>query len=307
MDRDLTIGIVSFNSEDVIYDCLESIVENYGNEYRVIVVDNNSTDGTHSIITHNFPQVEVFNTGGNYGFARGVNTIFNKAATPYTLIINADIRIDTTTIPPLLKHMQSTKTCGISAPLTRTLDGAIEGNIRSFPTLPRTIAVSVLGGNRATAIGMSDIVNEEKHYAYSHSVDWLKGAIWCVRLETVHAIGAMREDFFLYSEEREFAARAHDNGWTSDIVPESNAIHIGGEQDVHPQLHALLLINNIRYVTIRRGKFVGFTTWFLQTIGEILRSRTPQHRYALYSHIRCIRGVNKETKRLIGELGGEVM
>lgn len=300
----LTVGIVTFNSQDVIKHCLTSVTQNIPSNVPVIIADNHSTDTTTEIISSQFPHVTVIDTGANYGFARGVNTLLHHSETMYTLIVNADVQINDTTITPLITYMDEHPECIVAAPQTFDTAGNREGNIRTFPTFPQTISECILGGNRARAIGMSDIYTDAKHYEHAHDVEWLKGAIWCVRTQSALDIGAMREDFFLYSEEREFAARANDRGLTSAIVPEATAIHIGGESDVHPVLYSLMTINKVKYDTLRRGKVVGTISWISYVTGELLRSRTEQHRYALKSLLRARKGVDREVAHLVDELGG---
>ncbi len=306
MEDQLTIGIVTYNSSDDIVACINSIRKHAKNNSRIIVSDNNSTDNTREIINENFSDVDIINTGGNYGYGHAFNVLLSKTTTPYLLLLNADITIDENTIEPLLLHLNSDPQCIIAAPATYNLQGKLEGNIRIFPTIVRTVTTCLLGGTRAERIGMCDIKRNESEYTTTHNVDWLKGAIWCIRTSLAIELQGMREDFFLYSEEREFAARALDHGYVSAIVPAAQATHIGGDSDFHPILYSLLHINNIRY-EIARGRYVSAAiTYTMQLFTEGLRSMAPQHRRAFISHLRALKGVKREAHRLITELNGEL-
>lgn len=305
MNNQLTIGIVTFNASDDISACLKSIEANRSRDYRIMVADNNSVDNTRDTIAQEFPNVEVINTGGNFGYGHAVNSLLARTTTPLLLLLNADITITDSTIEPLIAHLQSDENCIVASPITYDGKGNLEGNIRMFPTIFRTIATCLLGGRRAEKIGLCDISRKEVDYQKTHNVDWLKGAIWCMRVKESVELGGMREDFFLYSEEREFAARALDHSYTSAIVTASHASHEGGDSDFDPVLYALLHINNIRYELARHKRVSAGVTYFMQLLTEGLPSRKPQHRYAFTSHLRAAIGVEKEAKRLVNVLGGE--
>lgn len=304
--NDVTIGIVTFNSQDVIATCLESIAVHYGDKYRVLVVDNNSTDNTHDIITRQFPSVEVFNTGDNYGFGYGVNLLVAKSKTPYTLIVNADIILDETTITPLVATLENNNKCVIAAPVTSDTHGNGEGNIRNFPSIKSQFCESFFGGGIASRLGLSETILDEHSYENTHEVDWLKGAIWCVRRETFMALGGMRTDFFLYSEETEFAARAYDAGGTSMIVADAHATHSGGQSDVHPLLYSLLALNKVQYMKVRERRGALHAVRDILFFGMLLRAKNAQSRAAFLSILRSYGGFERERRRLIKKLDGRL-
>ena len=74
---DVTIIIVTYNSEDEIQDCLQSIYESKESiSVDILIIDNLSQDKTTEIIKQNFPEVRLIEPGKNLGFAAGVNAVF---------------------------------------------------------------------------------------------------------------------------------------------------------------------------------------------------------------------------------------
>ena len=307
MDDFLTIGIVTHNSGDVIENCLSSIKTHYPDRFRIIIADNDSADSTHEIVTSQFPQVEIFNTGKNYGFGYGVNYLLSKASTKYVLVLNADIEILPGTIEPLINTMNHGDMCVVSAPVTVNSENDLEGNIRRFPGLVNQFFESVIGGKIASKINKSETVTDPKEYTTTHKVDWIKGAIWCIRRETFENLGGMRTDFFLYSEETEFAHRAAVNGFHSIIVSDSKAMHMGGESDTNQLLYTLLALNKIFYMKLSSGKIQAQIMRIILIIALLLRINKTQCRFALKSMIRSLAGFEKERLKIISKLNGTLI
>ena len=72
-DREITFIIVSWNNEREIRDCLSSINRFTSTPFKIIVVDNLSSDDTRNIIRKEFPQVELIESNENLGFAKANN------------------------------------------------------------------------------------------------------------------------------------------------------------------------------------------------------------------------------------------
>ena len=85
--QDLTIIILTYNSSQIIKQCLDSF---NNNNYQVIVVDNASSDETLQIIKANFPLVKIIRNDKNIGFGRANNLAINQVKTNFSLILNPD-------------------------------------------------------------------------------------------------------------------------------------------------------------------------------------------------------------------------
>lgn len=304
MNELLTIGIVTHNSSDVLQNCLSSIFDNYGDEYRVVIVDNNSTDSTHELVTFQFPNVEIYNTGANYGYGFGVNKVISYCQTPYVLVLNADIEINKNTIKPLIESLENDESITLVAPVTRNKGGEIEGNIRRFPSVLRQFGESFLGGKISKKLNLSETVDNEKAYETNRDVEWIKGAIWCVRRSDFIALARMRTDFFLYSEETEFAYRCSKANKRCMVVASSWATHLGGASDTNPLLYTLLTLNKLRYSKITMRGFEYLTLRAIVVFGLIFRISKPQARRALISLVYASFGLESERHKIIKELGG---
>lgn len=118
----VSILVVTYNSSDFIALCLESIRRNtaYPN-YEVLIVDNNSTDGTKDILERYAAvdahvQVTVFDT--NSGFAAATNKAAARARGEYLLMLNADTMVTSGWIARLMRHIGLDSTVGLVCPVT---------------------------------------------------------------------------------------------------------------------------------------------------------------------------------------------
>src|SRR5438105_2413677 len=89
---DLSIIIVSFNTKDILRQCLSSVFE-YTKDliFEVIVVDNASHDGSVEMVQQQFPSVKLLRNDRNVGFAAGQNRGITAASGQHVLVLNSDI------------------------------------------------------------------------------------------------------------------------------------------------------------------------------------------------------------------------
>ena len=88
---DLSIVIISFNTIDITRDCLRSVFANLGElRGQVIVVDNDSQDGSADMVAADFPRVELIRNQDNRGFAAANNQGFERCTGEFVLLLNSD-------------------------------------------------------------------------------------------------------------------------------------------------------------------------------------------------------------------------
>ena len=89
MQADVTVVVVTWQGVALLPACLESL-RRQTTPHTVLVVDNGSTDGTEKLLAERFPEVRVLQTGGNLGFAGGVQAGLDAATTRYVALLNND-------------------------------------------------------------------------------------------------------------------------------------------------------------------------------------------------------------------------
>ena len=249
----VTAAIVTYNSAGVIGDCLASLDEAFGDiPYEVVVVDNSSTDGSLAAVRAARPDAVTLPLAGNLGYAAGVNAaVAASRAAEAILVLNPDIRLAARSVPPLLDALRRPGTA-IAVPRMVSADGELLYSLRREPAISRTLGEAVLGGGRASRSRWTgEVVGCAAAYSQATTADWASGAAMLISRAAFAAIGPWNESYFLYSEETDFALRAKDSGYVTRYVPQSVAVHLGGEMAVDPRLWSIAVVNKIRLYRAR--------------------------------------------------------
>lgn len=225
----LSVIIVNYNGGTMVMDTIRSVVATASDiDYEMIVVDNNSSDGSPAEIKKTFGErITILEMGKNAGFASANNTGISKASGKYVLFLNPDTIVLEGALPTLLSYMEN-------HPET----GACGGNLYSRDMQPRFSYWTLLPGVRFEWSGLfSDRFLRRKH-AGSHEhnytgqpkeVAYVMGADLMVRQEVLAQVGKMDEDFFLFYEETELCYRIRKAGYRIVSVPDAHIIHLEGQ------------------------------------------------------------------------------
>jgi GT2 family glycosyltransferase len=282
---DCTVIVVTYNSARDIVGLLESLPASAaGLTLRTVVVDNGSTDATVQLVRSR-PHVTCVESGANLGYAAGVNIGRAYAGEcSALLVLNPDVVLEAGALREMFSGLDEPDV-GIVVPTLQDADDQLYPSLRREPTLTRALGEGLLGDHVGWRPGwLSEIVRGEKHYEYRHSVDWATGAAMLVSAACDRSVGRWDEQFFLYSEEVDYAARARDAGFRVQYLPAARALHRGGGSGQSDMLIALLAVNRIRYVE-KRGR--GSAAYRAAVIlHELLRSGDPGHRTALRAVLR---------------------
>jgi GT2 family glycosyltransferase/glycosyltransferase involved in cell wall biosynthesis len=270
VNEDLAVVVVTYNSADVIAECLASVRDAVfeAGPVRVIVVDNASDDDTADIVRATAPEAELVRRPRNEGYAAGVNAGIAHAGNCDVLAMNADIRLLPGAIPALRRAAEH---AGIVVPKLFDEAGQVHHSLRRAPSAGRSLAAAVLGGNRAGRMGLGETVADSARYDRPSDTDWATGAAWLITRRCVEAIGLLDERYFLYSEETEYMLRARDAGLGVRYEPAAVAVHLGGEVSTSPHLWSLMITNKVRLHRERRGRAAAFAMWLALLADEVGR------------------------------------
>ena len=161
---DISIIIVTYNHQNEIVGCLQSLLTALCSFHaQIIIVDNFSHD---RILTNaqtqqcRFePQHEflIIKNKNNEGFTKAVNQGLTKSNGKYILNLNPDTELTPKIFPVLLNILKSNKNCGIVSPQFRNTDGSIQPSCRRFPRHRDLIY---------NAIGLSRLFSKSKIFNY---------------------------------------------------------------------------------------------------------------------------------------------
>lgn len=193
---------------------------------QIIVVDNNSTDGSAQMVRENFPDVRLIALEDNIGYAAGNNRALQFAQGKYILILNPDTEVETAAIDAMVSHLQTHPEAGLVGCRLLNSDGSLQHSILSYPRLGNIFAgLFKLDHTLLRWIPAFQSYRDDLDYDQIQSVETLLGACLMIPRETFRAVGPMDERFFLYAEETDLCYRIRNMGKEIHYVPSGTIIH----------------------------------------------------------------------------------
>lgn len=132
----LSVLIVNWNTNAKLQKCLETLfLHPPVHDLEVIVVDNNSSDGSAEMVAQHFPRVKLIQPGANTGYAAGNNIAFSAAKGDFLLTLNPDVEFTDDSIDKALKALTENPTIGcVGIRLLDPSDESTQNSVRGFPT-----------------------------------------------------------------------------------------------------------------------------------------------------------------------------
>lgn len=226
---ELTIVIVSFNTKDVLSNCLDSIKKVQSEaKFDVIVSDNGSTDGTLEELEKNYKWVKLIKNNHNLGFAKGNNKAKRFISSDYVLFLNSDTVVHKNAIIQTLSFMKQNRevgalTCKVVLP-DKSFD---KDTIRSFPT--PWVALSHFSG--LDRIFPTFKLFSRYWYGYVNKdsqmdVDVVQGAFSLMPKKVLDQVGWFDEDYFLDGEDIDLCWKVKQAGFRVIYYPQATITHI---------------------------------------------------------------------------------
>jgi N-acetylglucosaminyl-diphospho-decaprenol L-rhamnosyltransferase len=216
-----SIIIVNYNTKKLLGECLDSIYNSeFDQRFEVIIIDNNSSDGSINFIKKNYPFSKLIINDENYGFAKACNQGIKKSKGKYILLINSDSELFPDTLKNLKEYLsfgrENPKISIIGGKILNT-DGSLQFSMGKFPTI------------LSTFFDMFKPYNKRKVFTWGYDkiceVDWVTGAFMLIDKQLFSSLGLFDETYFMYYEETDFCLKAKKNGWKVYYYPHASIIH----------------------------------------------------------------------------------
>lgn len=206
----VSIIIVNYNGKHLIERCLSSVITTDYPNYEIIVVDNNSTDGSIAVISEKFPSCRLIPLDKNMGFAIANNIGAKNAMGDYIVFLNNDTFVTATWIRELVSVMEKDDSIVISQSLLLRPDGSIDSSGDFATKYGRTY-----NSKRIDNLNIRDILSA-------------RGAAMMARKDFFLSIGGFDDDYFISFEDVELGWKAWILGYRVVMVPHSIVYHDGG-------------------------------------------------------------------------------
>lgn len=268
----ISIIIVNWNSGYQLQSCVASIKQAKQIGFYlsdVIIVDNNSIDGSiESIESYDLPVTLIKNLD-NHGFAAACNQGAAVASGNYLLFLNPDTRLFENSLSVPLDFMDDEKNAHVGICGIQLVDesGEVSRSCARFPSLSLFVA-QALGLNKLPMFLLLSTHMSEWDHAKTCEVDHVIGAFYLIRSSLFQLLGGFDRRFFVYLEDLDLSLRAHQAGWQSVYLANAQAFHAGGGTSRQVKAHRI-------FYSLRSRLLYGFkhfssiNAWilFLVTLG----------------------------------------
>jgi hypothetical protein len=230
------IAIVSYNTRDLLHECLTSVMESshrladHGIAVDVCVVDNASSDGSADMVASEFPAAKLIRSPTNDGFGAASNRAMHEIDATYILLLNPETKVSAHVLLRCWKYAETNPDVGIVGCRIELPDGSLDRACkRGIPTpfnalcyftkLDRVFPNSaMIGGYNATHIDETQCAD----------VGAVVGAFMWVRSRVLRDVGYFDEEFFMYGEDLDLCFRAHKAGWRISYLGDCCVYHVKG-------------------------------------------------------------------------------
>ncbi|RKZ13084.1 glycosyltransferase family 2 protein [bacterium] len=227
---DLSIVIVSWNTRELLRDCLASLPAATAElATEIVVVDNASADGSADMVVSEFPAVRLMESGGNLGFARANNLALPHTTGHAVLLLNPDTICPPGSLARLFRFAVGRPGVGAAAPRLVDEDGHPTLSWGFFPRArdhwlgfldPRRIWLRGALSQRISTI--------PRRSDPSCRVDYVTGACFMIPRTSLEQVGNLDERFFMYFEETDWCWRSRDAGLDVWYCAETEVTHLEG-------------------------------------------------------------------------------
>jgi N-acetylglucosaminyl-diphospho-decaprenol L-rhamnosyltransferase len=239
-DIELSFCVVNTSQRELLLRGLDAIARERATlpfASEVLVLDNGSRDGSAQAAREHPAVDELIAIGERRGKGLNDSELLRRARGRYALLLNEDSELQPGAVLALHAALQARPDAACAGAALRRPDGTRQASAWRFPT-PLTALAGALFLHRWLVV--------QSRGARTREVDWCQSAALLVRREAAAQIDYLDPDFFVYSDEVDFARRLRDAGWRSLWVPAALAVH-------HEQL-ATDTIPERRIVEMARGR-----------------------------------------------------
>lgn len=210
----VSIIIVNYNGMPYIETCITSVMVQSKIDFEVILVDNNSSDGSVNFVKDRFPNTVVVENRQNLGYSRGINSGIARARGIYLAPLNVDIEVTRDWLSPMVEFMDDHPDVGAVTPKSLLYSDR------------KTVGAMGLNIN-ITGLGFVRGLNEQDNLSSSEpfQVASVSGCSFVVRRDLVEQMGGLNEDNFLYYDDVDLSWMVNLMGYKIYCVPRSTVYH----------------------------------------------------------------------------------
>ena len=282
----LSIIIVSYNTRKLLDDCLASI-EYHCSAAEVIVIDNDSRDGSVEMVQDKYPDVKLLATKENLGFAGANNRGIREATGDYIILLNSDTVLEDDSLTRCVERMENDPKLGAVSPRLIDMDGKPQRAYHAFPSLAKRWKQA--------------FSRDEIKLTDSGKQGWLAGTALMIRRAALEDIGGILDQrYWMYWEDADTSAELLEKGWKVEEFKDAHVRHYGGASGGGPDagrrsdLYAHYAWGEHRWFFKHRPLWESTMVWMLDFVDlfrRVLRGVRHKERRSEIAHARVLASV----------------
>jgi GT2 family glycosyltransferase len=295
MAPDLSVIVLSWNTRDLLRECLEAVERGKGGlSVEVVVVDNGSSDGSADLVASRFPSAKLLRNPDNRGYARGVNQGLAAATGAKICLLGSDTRVASDALPKLCAFLDAHPAAGAVAPRLINPDGTLQRACMRFPTLRTAVWWDTfLSQWFPRGRELARYRYEDWDHRGTRPVDQPPGTCLVVPRAVADRIGPMDERLWLFFNDVDWALRIRAAGLEIWYLDEAEVVHhLGASTRNYGDFGAEWHRNRIAFYRKHfgfRGVFVSKAAATYVALRQCFRVRRIQGGWrAAWPHCRTI-------------------
>lgn len=267
---DLSIIIVNYNTLNLTLACIESVCKNtHGIEYEIIVVDNDSNDGSKEKLSK-YENITFIESGDNLGFGRANNLGYKHSSGRYLLMLNSDTLVENDILARMVGIFDM-----------QPKDVACIGSLLIHADRQPCFSHGFFPRWKDEFKPNKEVKDSTSIKSYSQDVEYISGADLFVRKEVADKYGLFDPDFFMYYEDVEIGFRYWKNGLRSVLFSESGIVHLDGGS--HKSSYRKVCMTSSTYILYLRKTLDKFEYRIAKSLIVIRRFFTVWHYHWSFS------------------------
>ena len=259
----VAIVLLSYNSREYLEQFVPFVLKTKYPDYKLIIVDNASTDDTQEFLQKEYPEVDILQIDVNRGFTNGFVESLACIKAEYYALLTSDVEVSPHWLTPLVDAMDEDDKLGACQPKIKAYKdresfeyaGASGGYMDKF-------------GYMFCRGRIFDTVEKDKgQYDKPIDVFWASGAVFLVRSKAYHEVGGFDNDLFAHMEEIDLCWKLRRAGYGIKAIPDSEVFHVGGSVILYgsPEKTFRNYRNNLVLLTkhLPAGRLVWMLPWRL--------------------------------------------
>lgn len=220
----VSVIILNYNGLRFLPRCLETLRNTTYSPLELVVVDNNSRDGSLEYLHNHHPDIKLIELTSNLGYSGAYNVAIPQTAGEFIVLLNFDVKVEPNWLEQAVELLHNQPRLAATQPKLRSLQKreSFEYSGGSGGFIDRYGYPFVRGRIFDT------LETDDGQYDDARAIFWASGAALVTRRSAYQEVGGLDDDFFLHMEELDLCWRYWLTGWEVSAAPQGIVYHYAG-------------------------------------------------------------------------------